>query len=122
MATRSRAGDDEGRATVVKRLQDLHTEQQEPLSTQLQQLKLWDARLLSDPTPHHALFRAEFRRVNVHNKHWFEARYRYALNDWRTKMMFSILTSAVVNSWVLYEESDKMSLVAFRRGIISLLE
>jgi len=67
----------------------------------------------SDAKPHD-VYRRHFNSVDLHDARWYDFHYQYALNNWRSKMMLSILTDAITNSWVIMNEMVKTDHCQFR--------
>jgi hypothetical protein len=67
----------------------------------------------SDP-PHHNRYREHFSGVDRHNRLWYRFRFSYRCCNWRTKILLSVLGSAVVNAWVLEREDAQTELDVFR--------
>lgn len=64
--------------------------------------------------PHHSLYRANFNGVDLHNRYWYRFPFSFRCCNWRSKMVLSILGSAVVNAWVLACEDAEFDLSVFR--------
>ncbi|KAL0490730.1 Xrcc6 [Acrasis kona] len=70
---------------------------------------------------HHDMYRSSFNGVDRSNKWWYKSNYAYALNNWRTKMLLSILQDMVANAFVLMRDSRKIHISDFREELSTQL-
>jgi hypothetical protein len=66
---------------------------------------------------HHDYYRSNFNCVDLVNRLWYQFCFSFHVYDWRQKMLLSILSTGVINSWVLYNENVKSTLKSFRIDI-----
>ena len=83
-------------------------------STQQHTLSLFDDKKFASEPPHHNYYRSHFNGVDLHNRYWYAFSFSFKVNHWRTKLLLSMLGSAVVNSWVLSCEQVMNEYKSFR--------
>ncbi len=67
---------------------------------------------------HHDFYRDYFNSVDRHDYHWYSLKTVHTVVEWRSKLIFSILQSSMVNAWVLYCHQKRVTLIEFREAII----
>ena len=63
---------------------------------------------------HHNTYRDNFNFVDKNNKEWYRCYYRYAINNWRSKMLISLLEEVSLNMYALCNELETTSFADFR--------
>ena len=58
---------------------------------------------------HHQTYRDNFNFVDLNNKDWYRCYYTYAVNNWRAKMLISLLEEATLNIHTIHNESSAMA-------------
>ena len=84
-------------------------------------LKKFDELTFTGLAIHHDLYRSTFNSIDIHDRHWNSCKYTFALLSWRSKMLLSILGSAVINAWVLLRENHEISLREFRTQVVGAI-
>jgi hypothetical protein len=80
-------------------------------------IKSFCAFSFSQDPPHHIFYRKHFNSIDKHDKLFYRLASSFHIPHWRTKMLLSILLSAVVNSWVLYREEHSEDLPVFVEAV-----
>lgn len=70
---------------------------------------------------HHEYYKKNFNGVDLIDKRFYEQHYPYAINNWRTKMLLSIMTDVVISSFSASNECRCWDSVLFRKVLSECL-
>jgi hypothetical protein len=66
---------------------------------------------------HHQFYKENFNSVDLHDSRFYDQNYQYPCNNWRTKMLLSLLTDAMTNVFTLVNEHRVINIIDLRREI-----
>jgi len=69
-----------------------------------------DSTFFATEPPQHTFYRTHFNGVDLHDRYWYKIPYNYQVRNWQTAYFFGILKVAVINSWVLHNEIEQITL------------
>ena len=75
----------------------------------------------AEPLPIHPFYKKNFNAVDLHDKQWYIIPWGFRINHWRIKMFIGQQKSALLNSWTLFNEFQRLPLIDFRLAIITHL-
>ena len=75
----------------------------------------------AEPSPIHPFYKKNFNAVDLHDKQWYIIPWGFRINHWRIKMFIGQQKSALLNSWTLFNEFQRLPLIDFRLAIITHL-
>lgn len=61
------------------------------------------------------LYKKHFNWVDRFNRLWYSLDDKHGIDNWKTKLLFSIFRIAIINSWVLYNQYDTIDLFEWRK-------
>jgi len=62
---------------------------------------------------HHIFYRENFNAVDLHDRFWYSFNYNYIVKDWKQTYFFALFKMALINSWVIYNEKERVKLLEF---------
>jgi hypothetical protein len=95
----------------VMRFTNKWSEQKDSIDNLLDKI---ETRSFNSKPPHHQFYRENFNHVDRHDRYHFICCAKFKVTSWETKMLPSILTDIIANSWVMESEFTRLELPVFR--------
>jgi hypothetical protein len=95
---------------IVTRSNTIHTQAHDIESLEKAIASQW----LSDPAPLHNFYRSWFNLIDLVDKKWYSVEQHHQIQNWKSKIIQSILRLAVMNAWVFFTQSQFTKWKEFR--------
>lgn len=98
---------------ILKRVATIHKN----ASEMNQLLKSVETKWSDDPAILHDVYRRHFNLLDLADKYWYQVQETHPNHNWKSKILFSILRFAVINSWVFYSQHQYEKWIEFRENL-----
>lgn len=98
---------------ILRRMEYLQSDED---AVQRLRLELPD---ISYPRPAypHTFYRTHFNLIDLHDRYFYKAVSEHHCRDWKKKFLMGLLTSALVNAWVLHCVRSPSSMKSFNLSL-----